>query len=190
MQWPPQQPNSSWGSFVSPLSQTVDLQRSLLVSKRIYSRRLLARLKDPEKHKKHLQNCPSAISGSIRLLWSDEHTFCSPKWRYIDTDRETNCWINVIISIFFAYKKYSRRFIKFRLNHWWQMDYFEDVFYTFLGLDSVIYLAVNGTDTSLPVSIQNILNCVSRMNEAFTGLERHRGKLLMTKFAFWGGVSL
>ncbi len=40
------------------------------------------------------------------------------------------------------------------------MDYFDDVFHTFLGLDSVIYLAVNGTVTSLPVFIQNILNCV------------------------------
>ncbi len=35
---------------------------------------------------------------------------------------------------------------------------------------SVIYLAVNGTVTSLPVFIQNILNCVPKMNETFTGL--------------------
>ncbi len=56
------------------------------------------------------------------------------------------------------------------------MDYFDDVFHTFLGLDSVIYLAVNGTVTSLPVFIQNILNCVPRTNNAFTGLERHGGK--------------
>ncbi len=58
----------------------------------------------------------------------------------------------VIICIFFAYKKYSRRFITVRLNHWWQMDYFDDVFHTFLGLDNTIYLAVNGTVTSLLVS--------------------------------------
>ncbi len=56
--------------------------------------------------------------------------------------------------------------------------------HTFLGLDSVNYLAVNGTVTSLLVFIQNILNCVLRMNEAFTGLEPHGGKLLMTKFSF------
>ncbi len=43
----------------------------------------------------------------------------------------------------------------------------------FLGLDSVIYLAVNGTVTSLPVFLQNILNCVTKTKEAFTGLERH-----------------
>ncbi len=40
------------------------------------------------------------------------------------------------------------------------MDYFDDVFHTFLGLDSGIYLAVNGTVRNLPVFIQNILNCV------------------------------
>ncbi len=61
---------------------------------------------------------------------------------------ETNCWINVIIFIFFAYKKYYRCFIKFKLNHWWQMDYFDNVFHTFLDLNNVIYLVVNGTVTS------------------------------------------
>ena len=40
----------------------------------------------------------------------------------------------------------------------------------------IIYLAVYGTVTSLPVFIQNILNCVPKTNEAFTGLERHGGK--------------
>ncbi len=95
---------------------------------------------------------------------------------------------SIVIFIFFAYKKYSRRFIKFRLNHWWQMDYF--VFHTFLGLDSGIYLAVNGTVTNLLVFILNILNCVLKTNEAFMGLERHGGKWLMTTFLFWGGVIL
>ncbi len=95
----------------------------------------------------------------------------------------------VVIFVFFAYKKYSRSFIMLWLNHWWQMDYFDDVFHTFLGLDSGIYLAVNGTVTSFPVFIQNILNCVPKTNEAFTGLEQHGGKWL-TKFSFWGGVTL
>ncbi len=96
----------------------------------------------------------------------------------------------VVIFIFFAYKKYSRRFIKFILNHWWQMDYFDDVFHTFLGLDSVNCLAVNGIVTSLPVFIQNILNCFLKTNKAFTGLERHGGKWLMIQFSLWGGVTL
>ncbi len=67
--------------------------------------------------------------------------------------------VNKVSFILFAYKKYSHRFIKSRLNHWWQMDYFEDVFHTFLDLDSFNCLAVNGTVTSLPVFIPNILNC-------------------------------
>ncbi len=45
------------------------------------------------------------------------------------------------------------------------MDYFGDVFHTFLGIDSAIYLAVNGTVTNLPVFIQNILNCVPKTNK-------------------------
>ncbi len=36
----------------------------------------------------------------------------------------------VVIFIFFAYKKYSRCFIMFRLNHRWQMYYFDDAFHT------------------------------------------------------------
>ncbi len=50
------------------------------------------------------------------------------------------------------------------------MEYFGDASHTFLGLDSVIYYAVNGTVTSLPVFIQNILNFVPKTNKAFTGL--------------------
>ncbi len=92
----------------------------------------------------------------------------------------------VIIFIFFAYKKCSRHFITFRLNHWWQMDYSDDAFHTFLGLGSVNCLAVNGTVTNLPVFIQNILNCVLKTNKAFTGLERHGGKWLMTKCLILG----
>ncbi len=70
------------------------------------------------------------------------------------------------------------------------MEYPGDAFHTFLDLDSVIYLAVNGTVTSLPVLIQNILNCVPKTNKAFTDLERHGGKWKMAKLSFWGGVSI
>ncbi len=91
---------------------------------------------------------------------------------------------------FFLYKKYSRRFITVRLDHWWKIEYPSDAFHTFLDLDNVIYLAVNGTVTSLPGFIQNILNCVLKSNEAFTDLERHGGKWKTTTFSFWGGVSL
>ncbi len=74
-----------------------------------------------------------------------------------------------VIFIFFAYKKYSRLFIKFRLNHWWQMDFPGDAFHSFLNIDSVISLVVNGTVTSLPVFKWNVLNCVT-------------GKWIMTMF--------
>ncbi len=67
----------------------------------------------------------------------------------------------VVIFIFFVYKKYSPSLQKVPIEQpWWQMDCFDDAFHTFLGLDSVIYLTANGTVPSLPVFIQNILNCV------------------------------
>ncbi len=53
-------------------------------------------------------------------------------------------------------------------------DYSDNVFPTFLGLDSVYCLAVKGTVTSLSNFIQNTLNCIPKTNEAFTGLKRHR----------------
>ncbi len=55
------------------------------------------------------------------------------------------------------------------------MDYSDDAFHTFLDLDTAIYYAVSGTVTSLPVLIQNILNCVQKTNKAFTSLEGHEG---------------
>ncbi len=70
------------------------------------------------------------------------------------------------------------------------MEFSGDVFHTFLNLDSVIYLAVNGTVTSVPVFIQDILNCAPKTNKAFMGLERHGGKWKTTKSLFWGGLSL
>ncbi len=93
------------------------------------------------------------VTNSVRSLHSVDTL---QKWHYSDAE-ETNCRIK---SYFFSLclKKYSCSFITFRLNHWWQMDYFNDVFHTFLCLDSVIYLAVNGTVTRLPVFIQNMLN--------------------------------
>ncbi len=48
-------------------------------------------------------------------------------------------------------------------------DYSDDVFHTFLGLDKVNSLAVNGTVPSFPVFLQNILNCVTKTNEASYG---------------------
>ncbi len=49
-----------------------------------------------------------------------------------------------------------------------------------------VFLSLHNV-TNLAILIQNILNCVLKINEAFTGLERHGGKWKMT-FSFWGGV--
>ncbi len=48
----------------------------------------------------------------------------------------------VVIFVFFAHKKYSRSFVKLRLNHWCHMDYFNDLLATFLSLDHVRIFAV------------------------------------------------
>ncbi len=61
--------------------------------------------------------------------WSSRY---SPKWHYADAE-ETNCWIKSLFLFSLRTKKYSRSFIKLRLKHWWQMDYFDDVFHTFLA---------------------------------------------------------
>ncbi len=65
------------------------------------------------------------------------------------------------------------------------MDYSDDAFHTFMDLESANCL----TFTSLPLFIQSILNCVPKTNKAFTGVEQHGGKLLMTIFIL-GRVSL
>ncbi len=50
-----------------------------------------------------------------------------------------------------------------------------------------IYYAVNGTVTQASrFFIQNILNCVLKTNEAFTGLERHGGKVINDKIFILG----
>ncbi len=64
------------------------------------------------------------------------------------------------------------------------MDYFDDVFHTFLGIDS--YLLGSEWD-SHKVFIQNIFNYVPKMNKAFTGLEGHGRK--WQHFHFLGGVA-
>ncbi len=53
-----------------------------------------------------------------------------------------NCYCSIVNrSCYFSFhgiQKYSHSFIKVRLNHWRQMDNFDYVFHTFLGLDGVI----------------------------------------------------
>ncbi len=56
------------------------------------------------------------------------------------------------------------------------MDYFTNVFATFLDLDHGSNLAVYGRVRDLADFIKNILICVLKMNGGLTGLERHEGE--------------
>ncbi len=53
------------------------------------------------------------------------------------------------------------------------MDYFTDLLATFLDADRVKYIAVYGRVRELSECIKN---CVLKMNEGLTGLERHEGE--------------
>jgi len=55
------------------------------------------------------------------------------------------------------------------------MDYFNDVFSTFLDLESGCYIAVYAGVAQL-LDFKNILICVLKMNEGLTGLEQHKGE--------------
>ncbi len=88
----------------------------------------------------------------------------SPKLCYGDAT-VPNCWIKSLLSFDFHTKHILITFITLRLNHWWQMHYFVDLFHTFLDQCIIIFLPVNRTVTSLPVFILNILNCVPKTNE-------------------------
>ncbi len=53
------------------------------------------------------------------------------------------------------------------------MDYFNDVLTTFLDLERGSCVAAYGRDRKLSDFKKNILICVRKMNEGFTGLKRH-----------------
>ncbi len=92
----------------------------------------------------------------------------SLKW---SEDREKNCWINCVIFVFLAHKKYSHRFAKLKLSHWCHMDYFTDVLATFLDLGTFQLSCCLWRVRQL--SDQNYHNLCPKMNEGLTGLERH-----------------
>jgi len=75
----------------------------------------------------------------------------------------------------FSHKKYSR-FIKLRLNHCSAVICFNNVFSTFLDLESGGYIAVYGRVIYLSYFIKNILICVPKLNEGLMGVERHEGE--------------
>jgi len=55
------------------------------------------------------------------------------------------------------------------------MDYFDDVFISFLDKDSVPFTHFQWRDRNLKYP-----NCVLKMNGGLMGLDRHEGKSLMT----------
>ncbi len=97
------------------------------------------------------------VSLHMRMFWSE----C--KWHLNDTtcQRMWCCWHRIAYVVYvcdtlqngtigwqgegellkssyfclLCTQKYSRSFIKFRLNHWCHMDWFANVFGTFLGLE-------------------------------------------------------
>ncbi len=100
------------------------------------------------------------------------HMWYSPK-RWHRGDELLN---KVIIFVFFVHEKYTRSFVKLRLKHWCHIDYFNDLLATFLSLDHVRILAVNGRVWKLSELIKNILICVLNLNEGLTDLQRHEGE--------------
>ncbi len=92
----------------------------------------------------------------------------------------------VVIFVFFAHKKYSRSFVKLRLNPWCHMDYFNDLLATFLSLDGGSMLAVYGRVRELSDFIKNILICALKMNEGLTGLKTTRGWVINDSILIFG----
>ncbi len=76
--------------------------------------------------------CIPLLAKKSQLLWMAAVLL----WMAVETDMKEKKLLNkVVILVFFAYKKYSRSFIKLRLYHWCHTDYFNDVLTTFLGLE-------------------------------------------------------
>ncbi len=80
--------------------------------------------------------------------------------------------LDLVIFVFFAYKKYSCSFVTLWLNHWCHMDYFNNVLTTFLGIERVSYVAVYaGSESRVKKK-----TCFPKMIEGLAGLERHEGE--------------
>ncbi len=118
------------------------------------------------------------------MLWSYENIFCAQKKllsysceHLAKTDTEENKLLNTVFvqstveySLqFFVRKKYSRSFIKLRLNHWCHTDSFNDVLtIKMFQLCCCLYTVRKLWD------FISILICVPKMNEGLTGLELHK----------------
>jgi len=84
---------------------------------------------------------------------------------------------------FFCVSKQSTyHFIKLRVIQWSHMDFFNDVFTTFLDLESGSSIGSLWRDQKLSDFIKKILICVLKMNEDLSDVEWHKCEWLMTEF--------
>ncbi len=86
------------------------------------------------------------------LLHQQHHTHpCYSHECVLNMTQKISCWIKSLFS-FLCAQKYSRSFIKLRLNHWRHMNYFINVLTTFLGLEHVSCVAVYAGSESSRIS--------------------------------------
>ncbi len=82
-------------------------------------------------------------SESFLTLHRQQHNSNVPRSRKVARTSVTNIISAVYVQnkactfFFFAHKKYSRNFIKLRLNLWCHMDYFTDILNNFLDLGTL-----------------------------------------------------
>ncbi len=97
-----------------------------------------------------MMNWEMDVLSERQVLCQQHHThasWCScERASKIDVEKK-KLLKEVVIFVFFAYKKYSSSFIKLWLNQWCHMDYFNNVLTTFLGLERVRCVAETHTHT-------------------------------------------
>ncbi len=95
-------------------------------------------------------------------------------------------WNKVVIFIFFAHKRYSRSFVKLRLNHWCHMDCFTNVLLTtFVGLGTFSYIAVYAESESSRISTK-YLNLCSEDEQRSYGFVTTRGRVINDRIFIFG----
>ncbi len=115
----------------------------------------------------------SVVPPSERLLHQQHRTdvswYSRERTSKTDTEEKKSFFL-------FAHKQYSCSFMKLRLNHWYHMNYLNDVLTTFLGLERGICVCCLCRVRKLLDFIKTILICVTKRNEGLTGLEQHEGE--------------
>ncbi len=114
-------------------------------------------------------HCSACKQGTAHLGFTSEcrllrhqhhmHVLCYSHERVSYSDTEEKKLLN---KVFFAHKKYSRSFITLWLNHWCRMDYFNNVFTTFLGLECGSCIAVCAGSESSRISSKYLHLCFRR----------------------------